>query len=79
MSFILQQSPYETPIQRRTADASAANKHATRDLSNIENNQNASNKGAFNLNNMIDDNDESLLNISDQILNDIALDDSDLR
>lgn len=66
-------------MQRRTADASALNKHVTRDLSNIENNQNASNRGAFNLNNMIDDDDESLLNMSDQILNDIGLDDSDLR
>lgn len=77
--FTLQRSPYETPMQRRTADASALNKHVTRDLSNIENNQNASNRGAFNLNNMIDDDDESLLNMSDQILNDIGLDDSDLR
>lgn len=51
----------------------------TRDLSNIENNQNAPNKGAFNLNKMIDNDDESLLNMSDEILNDIALDDSDLR
>lgn len=66
-------------IQRKTADAYAPNKHATRDFSNIENNQNAPNNGAFNLNNMIDDNDESLLNMSDKILNDIGLDDSDLR
>lgn len=46
------------------------------DISNIENNQNASNKLVFNLNSMIDENDESLLNMSDQILKD--LDDSDL-
>lgn len=71
-------SPYETPIQRKAADVSALNKHVTRDLSNIENNQYASNKGAFNLNNMIDDNDESLLNMSDQIL-DLVLDQSDSR
>lgn len=48
----------------------------SRDSSNIENNQNASNKGAFNFNNMIDDNDESLLNMSDDVL---VLDESDSR
>lgn len=46
------------------------------DIRNIENNQNASNKLAFNLNSMIDENDESLLNMSDHILKD--LDDIDL-
>lgn len=46
------------------------------DISNIENNQNASNKLGFNLHCMIDENDESLLNMSDEILKD--LNDSDL-
>lgn len=77
--FCFQTSPYETPIQRKLTDVSGLSKHVSRDLSNIENNQNASNRGAFNLINMIDDNDESLLNMSDQILNDLVLDDSDSR
>lgn len=47
------------------------------DLSNIENNQNTQNKHLqFNLNSMIDENAESLLNMSDRILNN--LNDSDL-
>lgn len=46
------------------------------DCSNDENNQNITNKNVFNLNSMIDENDESLLNISDRILDN--LNDSEL-
>lgn len=46
------------------------------DLSNIENNRNAPNRHHFNLNSMIDESDESLMNISDRILKN--LDDSEL-
>lgn len=60
-----------TPIQEKPSNAGIFGKSLCRDSSNIENNQNAPNSGAFNLNKMIDENDESLLNMSDQILNDL--------
>lgn len=60
-----------TPVQRKATTSSVFGKSLARNLSNIENNQNASNKCAFNLNNLIDEDDESLLNISDRILNDL--------
>ncbi|XP_055319309.1 augmin complex subunit dgt6-like [Sitodiplosis mosellana] len=67
------------PIESKLSDASEFAAKCTLkdiDLSNIENNQNAQNRHFFNLNSMIDENAESLLNISDRILNN--LNDSDL-
>lgn len=66
-------------MQRKATTSSVFGKSIARNLSNIENNQNASNKCTFNLNNLIDDDVESLLNVSDRILNelnDLDLDDS---
>lgn len=71
-----------TPVQQKLAtNASVFGKSLCKNLSNIENNQNVPNSSAFNLVKMIDENDESLLNMSDQILNhlnDLDLDDSHL-
>lgn len=65
------------PLEPKSANAVSDKLGEVFDNSNIENNQNASNKLAFKLHSMIDENDESLLNMSDQILKD--LDDSDLE
>lgn len=77
MSGVTPLEPVPTFDEKSLASVDVVAKRIPRiDISNIENNQNVSNKLGFNLHGMIDENDESLLNMSDEILKD--LDDSDL-